>query len=161
RSLPGRAVAREVSVEVPNPGREVEDHDVNPVSPLRNLLLAVGIAILPLVARAAGILNTGQAFTWIAFIASLVAGISFLAAMGGRDNLLPTARMAFRLQWAAYLASAAVLWLILFRHDFSYQYVASYSSRAMPSRYIYAAFWGGQEGTFMLWALITATLALL
>jgi cytochrome c-type biogenesis protein CcmF len=31
----------------------------------------------------------------------------------------------------------------------------------MPSHYVYAAFWGGQEGTFMLWAMITALLGLL
>src|SRR6266850_8020902 len=31
----------------------------------------------------------------------------------------------------------------------------------MPARYIYAAFWGGQEGTFMLWAFVTCTLGLL
>ena len=30
----------------------------------------------------------------------------------------------------------------------------------MPAHYVYAAFWGGQEGTFLLWALITATLGL-
>ena len=30
----------------------------------------------------------------------------------------------------------------------------------MPPHYVYAAFWGGQEGTFLLWALLTATLGL-
>src|SRR5205085_5084755 len=52
------------------------------------------------------------------------------------------------------------LWAVLFTHQFQYQYAASYSSRAMPGHYVYAAFWGGQEGTFMLWALITCTLGL-
>src|SRR5207249_1164494 len=66
----------------------------------------------------------------------------------------------FRVQWLAYLGAAAFLWRILFQHQFHYQYVASYSSRAMPGHYVFAAFWGGQEGTFMLWALFTATLGL-
>jgi hypothetical protein len=30
----------------------------------------------------------------------------------------------------------------------------------MPPAYVYAAFWGGQEGTFLLWALITCTFGL-
>ena len=30
----------------------------------------------------------------------------------------------------------------------------------MPAHFVYAAFWGGQEGTFLLWALLTATLGL-
>ena len=105
-------------------------------------------------------MNLGQIFTWLAFLASLVAGLAFLAAAGGREGTLRAGRIAFRVQWLAYLGAAAFLWRILFQHQFHYQYVASYSSRAMPGHYVFAAFWGGQEGTFMLWALFTATLGL-
>ena len=105
-------------------------------------------------------MNLGQLFNWIGFLASLVTGLTLLAASLGRERALKPAKIAFVVQWASYLAAAVFLWEILFAHDFAYQYVASYSSRSMPARYIYAAFWGGQEGTFMLWALITATLGL-
>jgi len=108
-----------------------------------------------------GIMNPGQALTWIGFLASLVAAIGFLAASGGRDTALPWARVAFVLIWVALLASTFALWRILFTHDFHYQYAAQYSSRTMPAHYVFAAFWGGQEGTFMLWALLTATLGLI
>lgn len=119
------------------------------------------ITIVPLLLLGLGLLNLGQALLWVAFFSSLVSGIAWLAATGGRTGAEPVARVAFRLQWVALLGGAATLWWILFNHEFQYQYVASYSSRAMPPHYIYAAFWGGQEGTFMLWALITATLGLL
>ncbi len=105
-------------------------------------------------------MNLGQLASWAAFLASLVAGLAWLAALGGRAGAERPARIAFRVQWVAWLASAAFLWLIMFGHDFRYQYVASYSSLAMPGRFLYAAFWGGQEGTFLLWALLTATLGL-
>jgi cytochrome c-type biogenesis protein CcmF len=105
-------------------------------------------------------LNLGQLLSWIAFAASLTAALSFMAVMGGREGAWRTARLAYRLQWLALLGTTAFLWTILFTHQFGYQYVASYSSRAMPPQYIYAAFWGGQEGTFVLWALITCTLGL-
>jgi cytochrome c-type biogenesis protein CcmF len=104
--------------------------------------------------------NLGQLFSWIAFLASLVAGLAFLAATAGRESAARVGRIAFRVQWLGYVAAASFLWWILFHHAFQYQYVASYSSRSMPARFIYAAFWGGQEGTFMLWALITCTLGL-
>ena len=126
----------------------------------RTLGLAVAVVIVPLGLLAAGVINLGQALTWVAFLAALVSGICWLAAMGGRDGAEAPARGAFMLQWIAYALAAFQLWRILFNHQFQYQYVASYSSRAMPPHYIYAAFWGGQEGTFMLWALITATLGL-
>ena len=77
-------------------------------------------------------MNLGQIFTWVALLASLVAGLAFLAAAAGREGTLRAARIAFRVQWLAYLGAAAFLWRILFQHQFHYQYVASYSSRAMP-----------------------------
>ena len=105
-------------------------------------------------------MNPGQWITWVSFLAALAAGIGFLGAMVGREGALRWAKIAYRTQWAALIAATAFLWYILFTHQFQYQYVASYSSRSMPAHYIYAAFWGGQEGTFMLWALITCTLGL-
>ncbi|HET9328095.1 MAG TPA: cytochrome c-type biogenesis CcmF C-terminal domain-containing protein, partial [Candidatus Eisenbacteria bacterium] len=78
-----------------------------------------------------------------------------------REQAWRIGRTAFAVQWAGLLASTAFLWYILFTHQFQYQYVASYSSSAMPGHYVYAAFWGGQEGTFVLWALLTATLGLI
>ena len=105
-------------------------------------------------------MNLGQGLTWVVFFAGLFAGLSFLAAMLGRENAWSWGRRAFQVQWAGLLAATAFLWYILFTHQFQYQYAASYSSRAMPNHYVYAAFWGGQEGTFLLWALITCTLGL-
>ncbi|MBI5710069.1 MAG: cytochrome c biogenesis protein CcsA [Candidatus Eisenbacteria bacterium] len=105
-------------------------------------------------------MNLGQIFTWVAFLASLVAGLAYLAVAGGRRDAVRPARIAFGVQWAVLVAAAAFLWVVMFGHDFRYQYVASYSSRSMPPHFIFAAFWGGQEGTFLLWALVTATLGL-
>ena len=106
-------------------------------------------------------MNPGQILTWLAFLASLTAGLAWLAAVaGGGPAAGRIARVAFRIQWLVLAAAAAFLWLILFRHDFRYQYVASYSSLAMPEHFVFAAFWGGQEGTFLLWALLTVTLGL-
>jgi cytochrome c-type biogenesis protein CcmF len=124
------------------------------------LAVVVPLTLIPVAVAAAGALNLGQALNWISFLAALVAALGFLAAAGGREQALPVARIAFRLQWVGLLGGAMFLWQILFTHQFQYQYVASYSSTAMPGHYVYAAFWGGQEGTFMLWALLTATLGL-
>jgi len=130
--------------------------------PLTRILGVAGpIILLVAVFVALGALNFGQGLTWIAFLASLVAALSYLAAMGGREAFEKSARIAFRLQWLALAASAVVLWRLIFTHQFQYEYVASYSSTQMPPHYLYAAFWGGQEGTFVLWALFTCTLGLL
>ena len=105
-------------------------------------------------------MSLGQLFCWIAFLSSLVAGLAFMAAAGGRSDGWRPARIAYRIQWLGLFAATAFLWRILFTHQFRYEYVASYSSLSMPAHYVFAAFWGGQEGTFLLWALITCTLGL-
>ncbi len=105
-------------------------------------------------------MNLGQVFLWGAFLASLVASLAWMATMGGREGARRTATWAFRLQWAGLLAATVTLWNRLFAHDFRFEYVATYSSRSQEWYYVMAAFWGGQEGTFLLWALITATLGL-
>src|ERR671939_7173 len=40
------------------------------------------------------------------------------------------------------------------RHDFSFQYVADHTSRELPLGYTLTAFWGGQEGSLLLWLLV-------
>src|SRR5258708_37018740 len=51
------------------------------------------------------------------------------------------------------LASFALLASFLSR-DFGAVYVAQHSSRAMPWYYAAAAFYGGQEGSLLYWALV-------
>src|SRR5439155_1152364 len=63
-------------------------------------------------------------------------------------------------QWLALAAAVATLWRRLFSHNFRYEYVATYTSRSMELRYVLAGLWGGQEGTFLLWALVTCSLGL-
>jgi cytochrome c-type biogenesis protein CcmF len=124
------------------------------------LLLLVPTVLVGGALTTTGALNWGQVACWLAFLCALTAGFAWFATLLGREGAIPVARAAFRLQWFALLGGAAFLWWILFSHQFQFQYVHDYSSRDMPSRYVYAAFWGGQEGTFLLWALITTTLGL-
>ena len=46
------------------------------------------------------------------------------------------------------------LWTALLTHDFSLTYVASHTSANMPKIYVFTAFWGGQAGSMLFWALI-------
>ncbi len=139
------------------------------------VLLGAFALLSPVLIQMGILKNLGQAVSWLAFASSLTALLAYFAATLDTTGQFAAAdsaehrrwrfresigHVAFVIQWAALLAGAAFLWWILFSHDFRFQYVASYTSTAMPSRYVYAAFWGGQEGTFLLWGLITASLAL-
>ncbi len=56
------------------------------------------------------------------------------------------------------LASAALIVSFLI-HDFGVSYVADQSSRAMPWYFVAAAFYSGQEGSLLYWALMLSVFA--
>jgi cytochrome c-type biogenesis protein CcmF len=83
---------------------------------------------------------------------ALVAG-SF-AAWKRRRRLALSAQNALLASFGTTLVAAGVLWAALARHDFSFVYVADHISRQLPLGYRLSAFWGGQEGSLLLWLII-------
>jgi cytochrome c-type biogenesis protein CcmF len=83
---------------------------------------------------------------------ALVAG-SF-AAWKRRRRLALSAQNALLASFGTTLVAAGVLWAALARHDFSFVYVADHISRELPLGYRLSAFWGGQEGSLLLWLVI-------
>ena len=56
------------------------------------------------------------------------------------------------------VVAAAALLHALVSHDFSLEYVASYSSSTLPLNYTITAFWGGQKGSLLFWLLILTSI---
>jgi len=83
---------------------------------------------------------------------ALVAG--GYAAWRGRRRLAHSARNALIASFFSTLVAALVLVAGFLRDDFSLAYVAGHSSRALPTPYKLSAFWGGQEGSLLLWLLV-------
>ena len=86
-------------------------------------------------------------------VAYALAAGSF-AAYTGRRRLALSAQNALLAAFGTTLVAAAVLLSALARHDFSFVYVAAHTSRSLPLGYTLSAFWGGQEGSLLLWLLI-------
>ncbi|MCF8030320.1 MAG: cytochrome c biogenesis protein CcsA [Desulfohalobiaceae bacterium] len=55
-------------------------------------------------------------------------------------------------------AASAVLFGALVSHDFSLAYVRDHTDSAMAWYYAFSAFWAGQEGSFLFWALAIAAM---
>ncbi len=77
-------------------------------------------------------------------------------ARAGRADLLKQGRLAAGLAAGALTLAAAFLVYYLGVSDFRLAYVADHTSRAIPLAYKIAAFWAGQEGSFLLWSLVLA-----
>ncbi len=76
------------------------------------------------------------------------------AAWRKRRRLAHSAQNALIAAFPATLAASAVLLIALARHDFTFAYVAEHTSRDLPLPYTLSAFWGGQEGSLLLWLVI-------
>ncbi len=55
------------------------------------------------------------------------------------------------------IASLALLWL-LFARAYQVEYVYAHVSNDLPGLNVLSAFWAGQEGSFLIWALLAAVL---
>ena len=101
---------------------------------------------MPELGRAALIVCLGLA------VYAVVAGS--IGARTRRRRLSESAENAILSSFAAALVASIVLLTALLRHDFSFTYVWQHTSRALPDAYVVSAFWGGQEGSLLLWLLI-------
>jgi cytochrome c-type biogenesis protein CcmF len=99
--------------------------------------------------------DLGRAALIVAFGLALYALIGgSLAANEGRRRLHESARNAVVGAFAATAVAAFVLLHALHARDFTYTYVAEHSARKLPFPYSVSAFWGGQEGSLLLWLFV-------
>jgi cytochrome c-type biogenesis protein CcmF len=83
---------------------------------------------------------------------TVVAG--FAGAYLRRRRLAQSAQNALLATFGATLVASIVLLVALATSDFSFSYVAQHTSHELPTPYKLASFWGGQEGSLLLWLLV-------
>jgi len=94
----------------------------------------------------------GNFFVVLAFVSALVSGLSYFVATRNSDNdWKKMARAFFWLHSFSVIAIILTVFYLILSQYFEYDYVWKHSNRAMPTRYIFACFWEGQEGSFLLW----------
>ncbi len=97
----------------------------------------------------------GRAALLLAFglvLYALVAGS--YAAWKKRRRLAHSAQNALLIAFPVTLVAAIVLFVALARRDMSFVYVWQHTSHKLPLGYALSAFWGGQEGSLLLWLLV-------
>lgn len=108
----------------------------------------------------------GMFLTLLAFFSALVAAFSNFRAAGAADAIQEKpwqrlARVSFILNVLSVIGLFVTLYLIIYNHYFEYKYAHQHSKRSLDVQYLLSCFWGGQEGSFMLWAFWNAVLGLL
>lgn len=97
----------------------------------------------------------GELSLWVALLmAAWTTTVSFSGGMQGRTDLIRSGERAMYATFGFTLLASIGIWTALFTHDFSIKFVASYTSINLPKIYTFTAFWAGQAGSMLFWALI-------
>jgi len=102
----------------------------------------------------------GQFALWAALALGLwCVLLSFSGRWQGRPDLSASVVRSIYAISGCLLVASLALWKGLISHDFNMEYVASYTSRNLPNAYIFSAFWAGQKGSLLFWAVVLSLFA--
>lgn len=94
----------------------------------------------------------GHFLTILSFTGAALAAVSYFLGTQRKDaQWISLGRLGFRIHGVAVLGIVSLLFIMLFKHWFQYDYVWKHSNLEMPMKYIASCFWEGQEGSFLLW----------
>lgn len=94
----------------------------------------------------------GHFLLWLALGMALAIGVIPMAgAARGRADWMAIARPATYALFVLVSLASVCLMISFVRNDFSVLYVASNSNSHLPLQYQIAGFWGGHEGSLLLW----------
>jgi cytochrome c-type biogenesis protein CcmF len=94
----------------------------------------------------------GHFLLWLALGVALAIGVIPMAgAARGRADWMAIGRPATYLLFSLVTLASACLMISFVKSDFSVLYVASNSNTHLPLPYQIAGFWGGHEGSLLLW----------
>lgn len=106
-------------------------------------------------------MNFGNIALGFALFCGLTALQAYFFWARGRTELKGYARgLTFGLALGVGAASLFQLYNLL-THQFQYEYVTNFSDRSLPTLLLLSTFWGGQAGSFLLWALWSVLFALI
>jgi cytochrome c-type biogenesis protein CcmF len=104
--------------------------------------------------------NLGSLAVLLAFCLAVYAVLgSVVGRLKRNPFLILSAERAVYSIWFLITVASGILVYALMTGDFRYAYVAQYSNRAMALPYKFSAWWGGQEGSLLLWSWLLSSYA--
>jgi cytochrome c-type biogenesis protein CcmF len=102
----------------------------------------------------------GQFALWAAFLFGLwCVVLSFSGRWRARPELSSSIIRSVYAICGCLIVASISLWKGLITHDFNMEYVWSYTSRNLPFAYVFSAFWAGQKGSLLFWAVVLSLFA--
>jgi len=103
----------------------------------------------------------GKGIIFAAFATSILAALGYLLSdLKDDDRLFKISGYLYGLKGLLILVASGIVVYLIFTHQFQYYYVFNHTSRDLQTRYLISAFYGGQEGSFMLWIIWSSVVGL-
>lgn len=103
----------------------------------------------------------GSIILTFALVFSIISMIMYYLNFRGYNNTLSYARIFYHLTSIFVIVASTFLWYYILTHQYQYKYVFSYSNNSLSKGLLFSSFWGGQEGSFMLWILFTVIIGVI
>jgi cytochrome c-type biogenesis protein CcmF len=93
----------------------------------------------------------GTLLLWLAFLMGVASTVAYAMVIRGNNAARSIARQTYVLMTGAIVVVSGLLMYLLVTHDYRLHYVWAYSDNLLELKYLVSSFWGGQEGSFLLW----------
>ncbi len=103
----------------------------------------------------------GSVILSLALLFSIISMILYYLTFRGYNNTLNFARIFYHAMTVFVIAASTFLWYAILTHQYQYKYIFSYSNNSLSTGLLFSSFWGGQEGSFMLWLLLTTIIGVI
>ncbi len=103
----------------------------------------------------------GSIIVTLALVCSVIAMVMYFLSYRGYQNTINYGRISYHIMAMLVIIASTFLWYIILTHQYQYHYVFSYSKNSLNLGFLIASFWGGQEGSFMLWLLLTSIIGII
>ncbi|MCB9209228.1 MAG: cytochrome c biogenesis protein CcsA [Ignavibacteriales bacterium] len=103
----------------------------------------------------------GNIVITLGFIAGLFTIVMYYLTYKGYENTLVKARIGYHVTAVMSIFASVLLFHAVLTHQYQYNYVFNYSGSGMSTGLLLSTFWGGQEGSFLLWVLFTAIVGII
>lgn len=103
----------------------------------------------------------GSVILSLALVFSIISMVMYYLTFKGYKNTLNYARVFYHAMAIFVIAASTLLWYYILTHQYQYKYIFSYSNNSLSTGLLLSSFWGGQEGSFMLWLLLTVIIGVI
>ncbi len=103
----------------------------------------------------------GNIVLTIGLLSGVFTFIMYFLTHKGYSNTLSKARIGYHFTAMMVIFASLLLVHAILTHQYQYKYVFNYSGSGLSTGLLISTFWGGQEGSFLLWTLFTSIVGII